>query len=108
MSTFIIMHFCRAKPVMRRKADVTERQCMLCRRGFLQKAFQDEFRYESGRSQSRGAQNNTNKAVRPGSFLTCLTATQFEMNNLKEVDASLARIETIRKEAMQTLEILAD
>ena len=85
---------------------------MLCRRGFLQKAFQDEFRFEpsqvSGRSQSRRAQRNTNKAVRPGSFLTCLTATQFEMNNLQEVDASLARIETIRKEAMQTLEDLAD
>ncbi|KAL0035493.1 hypothetical protein WJX77_008779 [Trebouxia sp. C0004] len=76
------------------------------RTAFLQKAFREEF--EPGeQSRKTDSQQASSSSVRPGSFLTCVTATQVQMQSMKGAESTLAKLETIRREALQALQSIA-
>lgn len=76
------------------------------RKAFLQKAFREEF--EPGKQARKAAsQQASSSSVRPGSFLTCVTATQAQMQSMKGAESTLAKLEIIRREALQALESIA-
>lgn len=84
------------------------RGCLpLRRKAFLQKAFSEEF--EPGKqSRKPESQQASSSSVRPGSFLTCVTATQVQMQSMKGADPALVKLERIRREALQVLESIAE
>ncbi|DBB14614.1 hypothetical protein WJX82_003763 [Trebouxia sp. C0006] len=76
------------------------------RKAFLQKAFREEFE-PGAQSQKADSQHASSSSVRPGSFLTCVTATQVQMQSMKGAESTLAKLETIRREALQALQSIA-
>lgn len=84
----------------------TKDRLLYCRKAFLQKAFREEF--EPGeQSRKADSQHASASSVRPGSFLTCVTATQVQMQSMNGAESTLAKLETIRREALQALESIA-
>lgn len=47
------------------------------------------------------------EAVRPGSFLSCVTASKAEMSGMQGVEPTIQKLEVIRQEALRVLESIA-
>jgi len=79
----------------------------LCRRAFLHKAFREEF--QPGKQMSKSdSQKASSDSVRPGSFLTCVTASVVQMQSMQGAEVTIDKLERIKQEALQVLESIAE
>ncbi|KAL3148749.1 hypothetical protein ABBQ38_014160 [Trebouxia sp. C0009 RCD-2024] len=73
---------------------------------FLKKAFLEDF--EPGKPVAgASAQQSVPEAVRPGGFLSCVTASKAEMASMKGVETTIRKLDVIRQEALRVLESIA-
>ena len=79
-----------------------------CRIAFLQKAFLEEFEPgKKSQAMRSSAQQSGAEAVRPGGFLSCVTASKAEMLSMQGVEPTIQKLEVIRQEALKVLESIA-